>query len=208
MFVENTESPDMRRRIDSEVSRILREAYHRVKTLLVSTPFLSHTIINASCHAENGQLTLLHFSTASRHATLSFTLQSASLPEANNAEETALSCCRRCASLHGLRVLWVLWNALLHMACRHMWVLMRMLCPADGEGGASAPPGQGAAGARDADAGRHPGRAGGHLQQDPRAARGRPRSRGAPGRVQSAPGQRGRPVTLRAPPLSDERGPV
>lgn len=37
MFVENTESPDMRRRIDSEVSRILREAYSRVKTLLVST---------------------------------------------------------------------------------------------------------------------------------------------------------------------------
>ncbi len=39
VFVENTESADMRRRIDSEVSRILREAYHRVKTLLVSTPF-------------------------------------------------------------------------------------------------------------------------------------------------------------------------
>ena len=37
VFVENTESPDMRRRIDGEVSRILREAYHRVKTLLVST---------------------------------------------------------------------------------------------------------------------------------------------------------------------------
>jgi len=37
MFVGNTESPDMRRRIDGEVSRILREAYSRVKTLLVST---------------------------------------------------------------------------------------------------------------------------------------------------------------------------
>ncbi|KAK9917669.1 hypothetical protein WJX75_007015 [Coccomyxa subellipsoidea] len=34
VFVENTESPDMRRRIDGEVSRILREAYNRVTTLL------------------------------------------------------------------------------------------------------------------------------------------------------------------------------
>ena len=36
VFVENTESPDMRRRIDGEISRILREAYGRVKALLVS----------------------------------------------------------------------------------------------------------------------------------------------------------------------------
>ena len=35
VFVENTESPDMRRRIDGEVSRILREAYNRVTALLV-----------------------------------------------------------------------------------------------------------------------------------------------------------------------------
>ena len=35
VFVENTESPDMRRRIDGEISRILREAYGRVKALLV-----------------------------------------------------------------------------------------------------------------------------------------------------------------------------
>ena len=36
VFVENTESPDMRRRIDGEIARILREAYGRVKALLVS----------------------------------------------------------------------------------------------------------------------------------------------------------------------------
>lgn len=36
VFVDtNTESPDMRSRIDGEVSRILREAYSRVTTLLV-----------------------------------------------------------------------------------------------------------------------------------------------------------------------------
>ena len=37
VFVENTESPDMRRRIDGEIARILREAYGRVKALLVSS---------------------------------------------------------------------------------------------------------------------------------------------------------------------------
>lgn len=41
VFVENTESPDMRRRIDGEVSRILREAYNRVTTLLVRHPNFS-----------------------------------------------------------------------------------------------------------------------------------------------------------------------
>ena len=35
VFVENTESPDMRRRIDGEITRILREAYGRVTALLV-----------------------------------------------------------------------------------------------------------------------------------------------------------------------------
>jgi ATP-dependent metalloprotease len=35
VFVENNDSPDMLRRIDSEVSRILRDAYQRVTTLLV-----------------------------------------------------------------------------------------------------------------------------------------------------------------------------
>ena len=49
VFVENNESPDMRRRIDGEVSRILREAYNRVTALLVtpSRPALSSTIIFA-----------------------------------------------------------------------------------------------------------------------------------------------------------------
>ena len=36
VFVENTESPDMRRRIDGEIARILQEAYGRVTALLVS----------------------------------------------------------------------------------------------------------------------------------------------------------------------------
>ena len=44
VFVENTESPDMRRRIDGEVSRILRDAYARVKTLLVGRPTPSHAL--------------------------------------------------------------------------------------------------------------------------------------------------------------------
>lgn len=39
VFVEREhESPDMRRRIDGEVTRILREAYARVRSLLVRAP--------------------------------------------------------------------------------------------------------------------------------------------------------------------------
>lgn len=45
VFVENTESPDMRRRIDGEVSRILQEAYSRVKALLV------RSFCQSSCEA-------------------------------------------------------------------------------------------------------------------------------------------------------------
>ena len=67
VFVENTESPDMRRRIDSEVSRILREAYHRVKTLLVSLSVFPHLTIKGPCHAETGHITLLQFSTHLPH---------------------------------------------------------------------------------------------------------------------------------------------
>ncbi len=48
VFVENTESPDMRRRIDGEVSRILRDAYARVKTLLVGLPTLMHALRKSS----------------------------------------------------------------------------------------------------------------------------------------------------------------
>lgn len=44
VFVENTESPDMRRRIDGEVSRILHDAYARVKTLLVGRPTSFHAL--------------------------------------------------------------------------------------------------------------------------------------------------------------------
>lgn len=40
IFVENNDSPDMLRRIDSEVSRILRDAYTRVTNLLVP-PYLT-----------------------------------------------------------------------------------------------------------------------------------------------------------------------
>ena len=50
VFVENTESPDMRRRIDGEVSRILREAYNRVTTLLVSSSRgVSHVLSYCAC---------------------------------------------------------------------------------------------------------------------------------------------------------------
>ncbi|EIE22910.1 ATP-dependent metallopeptidase Hfl [Coccomyxa subellipsoidea C-169] len=44
VFVENTESPDMRRRIDGEVSRILREAYNRVTALLTEKEELLHRL--------------------------------------------------------------------------------------------------------------------------------------------------------------------
>ena len=58
VFVENTESPDMRRRIDGEVSRILHEAYNRVTALLVSSSRgVSHVLSYCAClMSDHGRL--------------------------------------------------------------------------------------------------------------------------------------------------------